>query len=621
MRPSGLKIAVVGLPKSGTTALYSGIKSALPPDTVCMFEPSTPRELAYLDSHRTGSALLKIMFEWRDSCGYDEKDFDRNVVIVRDPRDLAVSSLLFRFNLLSFARNEAARERVIAALREKEASPRSRSLVTILRDIDPDNAEDYRELTVGDYAKLARYVGTVRNSFVYRYEDMSADRYDAINEYLGIAIRRPERLTGWVGKIARKGESGDWRNWFTEEDVEFFRPYVDPILEQFGCDPSWELAAEPTILPEHCSGYVMRLMEARANDPHLAKPKAATLENLLSAVSDGKRTAMFHLAERYERGDGVEASPELARQWLERAAILGEELAASRLGELAKAAGDLDAAVRHFEDAASFGSRSAHYRAGRIHEDRKDYASSLALYKAGAARGETACARGVARAYQLGRGVEVDKAEAAVWLEKAGELGCAKSAAELAKIKLEASDEDAALRWFERAAKLGDGAAHYRAGRIHEDRGNYAESLELYRAGATKGEVSCMRGVARAYQTGRGVAADVSEARAWFQKAAELGCGKSALELGRLLQPSDVDGALRWFVQAAGLGVKQAHYHAGRILEDRSKYTESLAYYRSGAELGEVACVRGVARAYELGRGVAADPKEAQAWASRARVA
>ena len=86
------KIAIIGLAKSGTSALYSSIKQALPEPRRLVFEPQTPLELNYLTNQNKENALTKIMFTSLGACKFNPEKFSDNIFIVRDPRDTLAES-------------------------------------------------------------------------------------------------------------------------------------------------------------------------------------------------------------------------------------------------------------------------------------------------------------------------------------------------------------------------------------------------------------------------------------------------------------------------------------------------------------------------------------------------
>jgi hypothetical protein len=328
-----VKYAVTGLAKSGTTGLYQSIKAALPAGTLCVFEPSERPHLAYLHAECQGRALTKIMLSSRRAARYSESDFDRNVCIVRDPRDLAVSSLLFRFNRGRIAKEKLRCAALVWLFKQKELRPHAITMTDLLRVLDERDPQLAWQHIGRQYLELGNYLDRCTRTFVFRYDDMVTGNYDALNRYLGLTLARKPGLTGWVSKIARKGASGDWRNWFCPEDVERARPELAPALKRFGFDPSWELATHPVIEPAHCSQYIRQLIKAQRRDPRVtADPARVSTTDLYSAASDGQPGAMYRLGERLLAEAGVVAGTAAAaptptvleaHEWMRRARAMG----------------------------------------------------------------------------------------------------------------------------------------------------------------------------------------------------------------------------------------------------------------------------------------------------------
>ena len=61
-------------------------------------------------------------------------------------------------------------------------------------------------------------------------------KFDALNAYLGFQIGADTEVPSGMGKekVVRKKAYGDWRHWFTKEDVEFFKPAHTPYMEAVG---------------------------------------------------------------------------------------------------------------------------------------------------------------------------------------------------------------------------------------------------------------------------------------------------------------------------------------------------------------------------------------------------
>ena len=253
-----MKILIVGLGRSGTTALYFKIKQALPENTWCLYEP---RRFDPFDPGGAPDVLAKILIAPPNIFDYPSfRDFDKRIMIVRDPRDSLVSRILYRpCGSRAFRGDEAKVAAFTDALCRKEADPRSISLLAVIDLFSRLTNEEWlpRFTTITDLA-----VDFHRNNgdfVVYKYEDFVAGSYAAIEDYLGIVLPVGETHVGpQYEHVVRTKAAHDWQNWFTAEDVAFFRPHLAPYMHAYGYPDDWTLAAEPCIRPEHGSEYVRR---------------------------------------------------------------------------------------------------------------------------------------------------------------------------------------------------------------------------------------------------------------------------------------------------------------------------------------------------------------------------
>jgi hypothetical protein len=105
--------------------------------------------------------------------------------------------------------------------------------------------------------------------FLFKYEDMIDGNFESLNEYLGFAVKADGEVPASTGKakVVRKKASGDWRQWFTEQDVELFKPAYKDYMELIGYDLNdWAFDENPVIEPEYSSIYMQNLLrEATKN--------------------------------------------------------------------------------------------------------------------------------------------------------------------------------------------------------------------------------------------------------------------------------------------------------------------------------------------------------------------
>jgi len=271
-----MKTLIVGIARSGTSALYFKLKQGLPESTWCLFEPAH-----FNPSDPAGSAnvLAKIVIGLPGEFDYASfRQFDRKIMMVRDPRDNIVSRILYApCATAAFRKDEAKVAAFTGALLRKEADPRSVSVVAL--------SDLFRRLNGLDGASrptmlhdLALDFHRANNDFVvYTYEDFIAGRYAAIEGYLDIALPGGEAdVTAQYEHVARTKTANDWKNWFTADDVAYFRPRVAAFMRAYGYADDWTLAAEPHISAAHGSEFVRRSIALRGRpDEEPSHPRVA----------------------------------------------------------------------------------------------------------------------------------------------------------------------------------------------------------------------------------------------------------------------------------------------------------------------------------------------------------
>lgn len=260
------RVLIVGSGKSGTTALHFRIKHAMRSDTVGVFEPQSMDAIRQKAGERA-PVVAKMLLPAVDSELDDLRHwFGHRVLIVRDPRDVIVSSLLYT-TAYHFRWNEPDTRIAdyVAVLREKEAAPASVSVLALFRllwrDFDPQTfAKRIRHLD----GALRALVENDRPFYVVTYEDMVSGRLHHLGRYLGLDLSTDNAVEPGYERVARTRRSGNWRHWFTDEDVMFFRPLFAPIMEYFGYDTAdWRLAYPPVIEARHGSAYFARVVDER----------------------------------------------------------------------------------------------------------------------------------------------------------------------------------------------------------------------------------------------------------------------------------------------------------------------------------------------------------------------
>jgi len=259
-----MKILIYGQPKSGTTALTYKIANALGNSTQVIFEPkSRNREI------ETGENIVtKCLFGLppHPVTPYEimeYSDYDKKIWIGRDPRDIFISGFLYRW-YHRHKPNEKAFNRVLERVKLKEKNCKSIPFYLLHRYRTDGKALSPEELKLC-HQKISKALSDFIKDldsgwFILKYEDMVDGNFVKLNQYLGFNVRDeaevPEKLT----RVARSKSYGNWRMWFTKEDVEFYRDLYTEYMQLMNYDINdWEILDNETLPPELGSEYMKKL--------------------------------------------------------------------------------------------------------------------------------------------------------------------------------------------------------------------------------------------------------------------------------------------------------------------------------------------------------------------------
>ena len=262
-----MKIFILGTGKSGTTALLYKVAGGLP--NCHAFSGGRPGK--YVGNYE--NAVYKHTYDKRKGKNFDlyidhlkKEHYDRKIWMARDPRDAAISRMLYRWHrgYLGHAKQFNAH---LDLVKKKEQDPRSVSFSEICRYNGykewPRSTEEVVKEEEIRYRRMREFVNSLGDDwFLFRYEDMVDKQTDSLNAYLGFRIGADAEVPSGTGKdkVVRKKAYGDWRHWFTEDDIALFKPAYTPYMEAVGYDcDDWNLNPEPVIEPQFSSEYMREL--------------------------------------------------------------------------------------------------------------------------------------------------------------------------------------------------------------------------------------------------------------------------------------------------------------------------------------------------------------------------
>jgi hypothetical protein len=262
-----MKILILGTGKTGTTVMVYKVAGGLP--NCHAFSGGQPGK--HIGDYE--NAVYKHTYEERKGKSFElfrqhleKENYDRKVWMARDPRDAAVSRMLYRWHKGHW-RNRKQYETHLELVLKKEKDPASIPFFELCRYTGhngwPRSVEDVVSEERVRYDRMHNFVKELGDDwFLFTYEDMIAGNLVALNDYLGFEVKADGQVpqTTVKSKVLRKKAAGDWRLWFTEQDVELFKPAFKNYMELIGYDwNDWSLSENPVIEPEYSSVYIQNL--------------------------------------------------------------------------------------------------------------------------------------------------------------------------------------------------------------------------------------------------------------------------------------------------------------------------------------------------------------------------
>lgn len=258
--PTHTKVLVIGRAKSGTSILTYKIADALP-DKEIFFEPEGRNGLINLELHKkiakSPNVVTKCIFFSKTPNKLKEisRFYNKKIWIVRDPRDTLISSFLYLWNK-GHNPNKAKFEKAFDLVLKKEKSPTKVSFSEILHGVIslPNFADEYNAI-INQVKGLDE-----ENWLVFKYEDLVDSQFDKLNDYLGFKVSEETDLPNRFNRVVRSKKYGNWRNWYTRDDLQQFKKLFNDQLDYLGYDSKdWKLNKKKVLPPEQGSEYMEKL--------------------------------------------------------------------------------------------------------------------------------------------------------------------------------------------------------------------------------------------------------------------------------------------------------------------------------------------------------------------------
>jgi len=262
---SFLKILIVGLAKTGTTALFYYVKSLFDTSET-LFEHGSDKSLIDSNFHNieniednvvSKSLFYQQTFKKKSLNSIADK-YDKRILIIRDPRDVLISIFFYVWNKQHSPDKEKFYE-ALELVKKKEANPDSVSFKELMETVpcqDKNLLEQYENL----YLQMKELD---ENWFIFKYKDLVDKNFTELNNYLSIEVplhKKEINVSSAHSRVVRTKSYNNWKNWFTKTDCEYYKGLFNPILDQFGFDSTdWNIIENSKLSPETGSQYMLKI--------------------------------------------------------------------------------------------------------------------------------------------------------------------------------------------------------------------------------------------------------------------------------------------------------------------------------------------------------------------------
>ena len=164
-------------------------------------------------------------------------------------------------------------------------------------------------------------------------------------------------------------------------------------------------------------------------------------------------------------------------------------------------------------------------------------------------------------------------------------------------------------------------------GKEDYDTENYVAAMRWFQKAADLGNADGMMGLSWIYGNGRAVPQDDTEALRWRKMSAEHGNSDAMWLVGTDYEDGkvvaqDYAEAMRWYKKSAGIGNAEAMGRIGSLYANGhgvpKDYTEAMHWYKQSADLGNSDAMFVIGVFYQFGKGVPKDEAQARVWMKKA---
>ena len=249
--------------RCGSSAIFELIKNSCDVESNSFFEPTEEiiRCQVLPSCSEESRTIVKAIL--RPYLKYEKKVqgfFSRTIGLTRDPRDNLISRMFFRLISDPFKQNPQIYKEILEILEKKIEKPHTVSVVQIFRIMEGsglmENMIDKR--VEENLALFMDWHDRNQNSFIFSYENFILGDFSDLSDYLNLTVNHTGELKVVRPEIKRNGKIGEWKNWFTPEDVDFFKPRMEKFMGRYCYPLDWNLPDDQQLNPITSIDYLKR---------------------------------------------------------------------------------------------------------------------------------------------------------------------------------------------------------------------------------------------------------------------------------------------------------------------------------------------------------------------------
>jgi hypothetical protein len=275
------RYVIVGLAKTGTTAVAMTLRNTLRISGFCM----EPQDLATIAAETSDRLIVKVLFDhWvgrarqlRDFlCDASNGPAPTTIIVVRDPRDEAISRLHYlAYNYFSTRpTTDEDRAAWVDIFRQKEAAPQRVGLIAMQQQIIDRFGSGFL-ITQHVYESYLQFIEEIlaksgQTAHFLRYEDYVGRTIP--HGPLQVLLSGSRDVGSAFQRVHRRGSSGDWHTFLTDEDLPVINGICGAFLRRFEYPLERDIEganSNGAIAHSTGSGYVERLIAEARRDYHL----------------------------------------------------------------------------------------------------------------------------------------------------------------------------------------------------------------------------------------------------------------------------------------------------------------------------------------------------------------